>query len=168
MWQFTADKGNTVQVPFLEDAKANNAPNYASSREPEQAISDVIAILGILGVGFLGAIAGQFSANGVKRYGYVIRFALGTGIGEIRVAGLPMKTETADKIRRAKVQSLLTARDLFQAIHQTRMFIPGAEDFLMLYMLVDPVNKPGVTVRDHLRANGNMPQLPDAIQIDKA
>jgi hypothetical protein len=168
MWQFTPDEaGKSVQIPYLEDAKGEYAPNYASKKTPEQAIVNLVSALSILGAAFLGATPGTFEDGDVRRYGYIIRFAYGTGIGEIRVAGLPMRaTETANKIQQARTQAILTARDMFQAIHQAQVFIPGAADFVMLYLLVDPKNKPGVTLRDHLRATGDMPELPQFTQKD--
>ena len=148
-----------VDVPYIEDARADFAPHYRSSKSITQAQAEVTAELGKLGAGVMSFQDGVFQSGKKRRHGYNIRFFYGGGQGIMRIAGLPIKgTETDAKVKQIKVQGLLVARDWLKAAVTSRVFSPGA-DVLIPFMLVDKTPGNERTVAEYIAQMGELPQL---------
>lgn len=138
MWDFIPEQNvsEAFQVPDLEDARADFAPFYRTSKTQTQAEDQVRSEMAKLGAGVTSFIAGHFVVGKRKRYGFVIRFMWNGLPGVIRVAGLPMRTETSKKIQQARTQALLNVAEWFKAMVTARIFTPEWSPFLP-YLLVD-------------------------------
>lgn len=141
------------EVPYIEDARADYAPNYASGKTLDQAKADVGAELAKLGVSGFIFQEGTFGSS-PKRYGYQVTFFLGSAKGVMRIAGLPIRNETPKKIAQVKVQALLCLRDQLKAAVIARVFNPLAHP-LVGYLLVDGQR----TVTEVVAAQGHLPAL---------
>lgn len=157
-FNFTPDDGNQIKVPFLEDARADFAPYYRSvdTTSLPDAESKCTSELAKLGARGIYLVDGWFGDPQHKRYGYEINFSLGGQPGLIRVAGLPMKSETHKKIKQARVQALLNVRDWAKAAVTTQVFSPGSH-VLIPYLLIDPASK--TTVGEYIVSTGDLPSL---------
>ncbi|MCA9872175.1 MAG: hypothetical protein KC441_00910 [Anaerolineales bacterium] len=125
-----------VSIPFYEDAEASAAPYYSSTKTVRQAKTEVTEELVKLGAGILAFQEGHFGQRPRKRYGYQIQFNYRGAVGVIRVAGLPMRSETSRKVERVRVQALLNVRDWLKASVTQAVFSPGSNP-LMMNLLVD-------------------------------
>jgi hypothetical protein len=138
MWTFKPEKQNTeIKAPFLEDARANIAPNYRSDATIQSAMAKVTAELEKLGAGVMDFQRGQFQIGEHNRHGYLIRFVLGGAIGVIRVAGLPIRSYTPAKETQARVQALLIVRDWLKAAVTAQVFNPDMHPLLPFLLLPD-------------------------------
>lgn len=144
MWDFTPDKpaAARVDIPYIEDANKNTAPNYSSTKTVEQAKVDVAERLEMLGGSILSFQGGIYTVDGKQRHGFIIRFTLDVepfngAEGVYRVMGLPSrtKTPTSDILRRIKVQALLTVADWFKSAYMARLFSPDAHP-LVPYLIL--------------------------------
>jgi hypothetical protein len=134
---FTPNAEETaVHTPFYEDATADFAPYYSSSKTVKQAKSEVTEELVKLGAGVLAFQEGHFGQSPKKRHGYQIQFNYRGAIGIIRVAGLPIRNTTSRKIERVQVQALLNVRDWLKASVTQPVFSPGSHPLIM-NLLVD-------------------------------
>jgi hypothetical protein len=156
-FQFTpTDKHQVIQVPHIEDARADFAPHYRSRKTVIQAQAEVTAEMGKLGGGVIAFDEGYFGTGEQKRYGYILRFVYGGAEGVIRVAGLPMKGRKTDaKIRQVRLQALLNVRDWLKAAVTSQVFSPGSEP-LIGHLLVPGTDK---TVADHIAEQGKLPRI---------
>jgi hypothetical protein len=158
MFQFTQTgvEGSNL-TPYYEDAKTAYAPYYSTSKSVETAIKEIKAEMSKLG-GFITQVAEGYFKDDQKRtrYGFTIRFNYVGQPGILRVAGLPLRRETARKAEQVKAQALLNVRDWLKAAYTAQVFNPGA-DTLMLYLLVDRTNE--LTVADFIKREGNLPSL---------
>jgi len=149
-----------VNVPFFEDARADFAPYYTSSDKGTtiaDAQNQVLVELAKLGAGSILFEDGFFGTGKDKRYGYRLRFMYGGVHGMIRVAGLPLaKGHTDKKIASVKVQALLNVRDWLKSTVTSMVFAPNS-DILLSHLLVSPDSD--ITIADHIRSQGNIPQL---------
>jgi hypothetical protein len=142
MFNFTPDQPSAAQikVPYLEDATADTAPYYSSTRSVEAAKTEVADRLDALGGNILSFVGGTFEINKQKRFGFVIRFALNVhpfsnAEGIIRVAGLPIRIPSDAKEKRVKVQALLNVADWLKTAMTSRIFSPDAHP-LVPYLLM--------------------------------
>lgn len=167
MWNFVPDKqDDPFQVPYFEDARSDYAPYYSSRQNESEAKAAVAVELGKLGASGVTFQSGHFLTGKIKRYGYNIRFYYRQSQSLIRVAGLPMRSETAVRLDQVRVQALLNVRDWFKAAVTSRIFAPGS-DVLIPFMLVDP--EAGVTVGELMSdfiETGRIPQLPARSQSE--
>ena len=163
-FEFTAEDGTTEQgmvIPFIEDARADFAPYYNSMRNHtlEKVQGAIGTEMGKLG-GYIAAfVPGAFSMGGQKRYGYEIQFVIGGKPGLLRVAGLPIRSETDKKKLQVRIQALMNVADWLKSAVTAKVFSPGFHP-LVPYMLVDGTNK---TIGEHLMERNNQPQLTDVI-----
>lgn len=140
--KFTPDPpaAATVAVPYIEDARKDWAPYYASTKSVEVAKMEVIERLDQLGAGLLAFDNGSYEIDRKKRLGFVIKFTLNVqpfdrALGEIRIAGLPIRTPSPAKERQVRVQALLIVADWLKAAVTARIFNPDAHP-LVPYLLV--------------------------------
>lgn len=134
--QFIPDEKDKdeIIVPFLEDARADFAPFYSSSKTIKQASAELEKEMAKLGASVLRIISGKFSIDGKTRLGYVIDFTLYGHQGQIKVAALPIRSKTENKEKQARVQALLNVVQWVQAMVTSRVFSPG-ENPLVPYLL---------------------------------
>jgi len=165
---FTPDKQVAeIKVPFYEDATEDFAPYYtvgitahkpsSKSSVGEQTIKGQQQIsieMGKLGAMVTGFIPGIFGSANTKRYGYEIRFVYGQMQGVIKVAGLPMKSETSVKKGAVMIQALWNVRDWLKVAVTNRVFSPGS-DMLIPFLLVDGK----ITVAEYIASRGTLPTL---------
>lgn len=153
-----SDKQQKLGVPFLEDARSEYAPYYASGKSVTSARQEVEQALSQLGAGLLAFQEGYFGTK-PKRYGYVILFTYQGTRGRTSVAGLPMRgEETPKKIQQARVQALLNVRDWLRASITQPVFSPGG-DPLLQFLLVDGKR----TLAEHIRESGRLALPGDVI-----
>lgn len=154
---FTPDARKTVNVPFIENARADFAPYYRSRANERSAESQVALELAKLGGYIVGFHQGKFSMGDgeVARYGYEIKFTYGGVPGIIRVAGLPIKHENDDKIEQVRIQALLNVRDWLKSAVTMKVFAPGTSPLLPHLLLPDGKT----TIADFIISQGRLPQL---------
>lgn len=129
------DASDQLRVPLYENASADIAPYYASTKTVERAKQDVLDNLHRLGAnGYFQE--GEFVINKQKRRGYVLWFTQDGQRGRMLVAGLPMATPTDVKLNKVRVQALLNLADWLKGAITTQIFSPGANP-LIPFMLVD-------------------------------
>jgi hypothetical protein len=152
---FTAtDADARFQVPYLEDARADFAPYYdVRDREPRDAQNMVITELVKLGASAIIFREGFFGTN-PKRYGYLLTFQRGLYPAQMEVAGLPMKSETPNKIARVRIQALYVLRDWLKAAVTSQIFQPGS-DPLVQFLLIDGKR----TLSQVLIEDGHLPNI---------
>lgn len=149
-----------VSVPYIEDARADCAPGYATGKSEAALQSEISGAIAQLGGGATVFVAGVFEdEKRRKRYGYEVRFALGANPALIRVAGLPMRKETAAKRRQVQIQALFVVRDWLRAAVTSRVFTPGFSPLLQ-FMLVPGTQR---TVDEYMIQAGNLPDLNPAL-----
>jgi hypothetical protein len=148
-----------LKVPFLEAARADYAPYYATEKwNVSDAQSAVAAEIAKLGGGILRFIEGNFIIQGQKRRGYQIEFIWRSARGRILVAGLPIeKTETDKKLEQVKIQALLNVRDWLKAAVTARIFSPG-EHPLIPHLILEN----GQTLAEQMIERLGLPELPGA------
>lgn len=128
-----------LHVPFYEDADASTAPGYSTSKSPESLQAEIIMLIAELGGTQPMFRAGAFELSGRKRYGYVLEFHFAGMPAAMKVAGLPMRTETATKKRQVQAHALYVIREWLIAQKTARIFSPGSEP-LAQYILAGPDN----------------------------
>ena len=144
-----------IEVPFIEDARADFAPYYRSRKGIGEAKLDLSQALIKLGAIVMGIQEGKFGTGSTARYGYQVYYVYHNARGVFRVAGLPIKgNHTKAKIEQVKVQALLNAADWWKSVLTQRVFSPGTDPLLM-NLLVDGHR----TVADYIREVGNLPKL---------
>ncbi len=162
MQEFTftpTEEHGAIQVPYLENARADFAPHYRSRKTIQEAQTEVITELAKLGAGGVMFQEGYFGTGDARRYGYNITFSYGGGQGLIRVAGLPMRGQPTDvKVKQARLQALLNVRDWLKSAVTARVFSPGS-DVLIPFMIVARNGGQVYTVADYIQSTGNLPQL---------
>ena len=157
----STEPAGPVNVPFYEDARADFAPYYRSQKTVKAAKTEVAAELAKLGgavvafrEGFFGHKPKRYGEKSL-RYGYEIDFLLYERRGVLRVAGLPLRSETPAKIEQVRVQALLNVRDWLKAAVTQPVFQPGAGHPLLMHMLVDGKR----TVADYIAQSGRLTAL---------
>lgn len=156
----TVPADQAINIPFFEDARADFAPYYTVHRQGtsiQKAQNEVVTELAKLGAGGCLFNPGYFGTN-PKRHGFVITFQYGGGEGLIRVAGLPIRSETAKKIDAVQVQALLNVRDWLKAAVTAQVFAPGS-DILIPFMIVARTDGKVYTVADYIHSAGRLPAL---------
>jgi hypothetical protein len=166
MFDFTPDKpaAARITVPYLEDANADTAPYYSSTRTVEAAKTEVSDRLGALGGSIISFQGGTFDINKQKRFGFVIRFVLNVepfnnAEGVIRVAGLPIRIPSDTKERRVKVQALLNVADWLKTAMTSRIFSPDAHP-LVPYLLMPAKDGQMYTVTEAIAQLVNRVDVP--------
>lgn len=172
MWDFKPDSPAkaAISVPYFEDANADTAPYYSSTRTIEAAKTEVADRLGTLGGSILSFQSGTFDINKQKRFGFVIRFVLNVepfsnAEGVIRVAALPIRSWSEAKEKRVKVQALLNVADWLKVAITSRVFSPDAHP-LVPYLLMPAKDGQMYTVTQVISQMMNAPQLPNSIDQD--
>lgn len=137
----TNKNGNQIQVPYLEDARADFAPYYAIHDVRKKSISaaqnDVSAEIVKLGGSSIWFQEGYFGRKPSERHGYVLHFEYGGIPARMIVAGLPIKAGATDlKIKRVRLQALYILRDWLKSAVTAQVFSPGNHP-LMQFLLVD-------------------------------
>lgn len=153
---FTPDETTErIKVPFIEDARADDAPYYSSRASLADAQSQVSMELGKLGGMVMTFVQGAFDINGQRRHGYEIRFMYGGTVGLLRVAGLPIRTETDAKKKQVLKQALLNVRDWLKNERTAKIFNPGHDPLIGHVLLPDGKR----TVGDYIREMKSLPAL---------
>jgi hypothetical protein len=159
---FTSTEAATPdKVPCYEDARADFAPYYASGKTVKSAQREVADEMAKLG-GVIVAFREGFFGSKPKRHGYEIDFLLYGQRGLLRVAGLPMWSETEAKRQRVRVQALLNVRDWLKAAVTQPIFQPQSGHPLMMHLLVDARR----TVADVIAQQSKIPALAAGDVID--
>lgn len=155
-YDFTpTDEPDETKIIFYEEARADYAPYYSSSKSIDDAKKEVLAELSKLGAGVLSFQEGTYGDN-PKRHGYQITFNLRGMTGVIRVAGLPMRKPTDSKKDSVRAQALLNVRDWLKASVTQPVFSPGSNPLLM-NLLVDGRR----TMAEAIVEDGYLPALLD-------
>lgn len=162
-YKFTPDKpaSASVPVPYIEDARKDWAPYYSSTKTVEAAKMEVIDRLDQLGAGILVFQPGSYEIDGKKRLGFAISFTLNVqpfngAPGEIRIAGLPIRTPSLAKERQVRVQALLIVADWLKSAVTARVFNPDAHP-LVPYLLVPSKDGTALTVSQAVAQIVNRP-----------
>ncbi len=142
------------RLPFFEEARADFAPYYSTTKKPDDVQAEIVTALGKLGGYGVYFLMGKFGEK-PTRYGYEVRFTLNGAPGLFRVAGMPMRTEDAKKRDRVLAQALCIVREWVTGMVTAKLFMPGTEP-LAQYLLVDGDN----TITDFIISRGKLPELP--------
>lgn len=137
----TGNAANRIDVPYLEEARADFAPYYSIKDVREKSINaaqgDVSKEIAKLGGGAIWFQEGYFGSPPDERHGYIVHFEYGGIPARIIVAGLPIRdTATELKIKRVKLQALYILRDWLKTAVTTQVFSPGNHP-LMQFLLID-------------------------------
>lgn len=158
-FQFTPTDGAAkAKVPYYEDARADFAPYYRTKKANKAARNEVAAELAKLDGVIMAFREGYFGAK-PKRYGYEIEFLLFGRPAVLRVAGLPMYSETPAKKAQVLVQALLNVRDWLKTLVTQQTFQPSAVNPLVVHMLMDN----GRTVGEEMAVRGRLPEIGSGI-----
>lgn len=137
MWTFIpTESDKALKAPFYEDARSDFAPYYSSNKTLKQAMAEVTGEMGKLNASITKFQTGKFEVNKQWRFGYAIEFLLNGAPGVIRVAGLPIRSYTAVREDKVRIQCLLNVRDWLKAAVTMQVFSPDTSP-LMPYLLVD-------------------------------
>ena len=159
MWAFTPEaKDNAIAAPWFEDARADFAPYYSSTKNIKSAMSEVAEEMVKLGAFITSFQPGKFTVNKRTRLGYVIEFMLNGAMGRIQIAGLPMFSPTEPKEKRVRVQCLLNVKDWLKAAVTMQVFSPDTSP-LIPYLLVSGADGHQYTVADLVMRRGEVPML---------
>ena len=147
---FTPDEPteSELHVPFIEDARADTAPFYSTSKTEKQARAEIEKNLALLGAAVSRFQSGKFNVNGQERYGYLIGFLWHGASGEIRIAGLPMRKHSEAKERQVRVQALLNVSQWLQTLITQQIFSPGSNPLVPYLLAAD-----GKTVLEHIMSS---------------
>lgn len=143
-FDFTPENTPQLQVedvPFFEDAKADKASGYTTSKTPEALQMEVTGLIGQLGGAAVRFAAGSFGVK-PKRYGYVVQFVLINAEDKaipcrIPIAGLPMRSETPARKQQVLAQVLYAFRESLQGELNARRYRPGYSPFVAFMVLPD-------------------------------
>lgn len=124
-----------LRVPFIEDARADFAPFYSTSKTVDTLQNEVVTEVAKLGGGGVLFREGFFGEK-PKRYGYLISFNMNGQPARMVAAGLPIRSETPAKREQVKKQALANVREWLKAAVTARVFSPGANP-LVQFLLVD-------------------------------
>lgn len=155
MFNFTPETIATpdIKPPFIEDARADFAPFYSTKKSVADVQGEISAELGKLG-GLVNQFRSGWFGEKPRRYGYEILFTFKGSPGLIRVARLPMRTETPTKKEQVAVQALCIAREWIKQMVTAKIFMPGTEPLLQ-YVLVEG----SMTLADYMMTNNKLPLL---------
>jgi hypothetical protein len=152
-FQFVPDEDpvHTIKVPYLEEARSDIAPYYRSEIPIDRAQREFEDNMTRIGATVQAIMPGKFLATGtqVERYGYVVRFQMYQRPGVMRIAALPIRSETKQRIMVARRQALLNLRDWVKAAITAQVFAPDSVPF-MPFMLIDETR----TIGDLMREQG--------------
>ncbi len=153
MFNFVPDNQQSTKppIPFFEDATADYAPYYASKKSVNEAVAELALELSKLDAFLIGVQAGHFPHGKYKRYGYVVRFSYNGKDGLLRAAGLPMRSETAHKVERTRVQALLNVKDWLKSLVTQKVFGMDAHP-LLSHLLVSGEE----TLAEYIVSTGNL------------
>lgn len=137
-FNFVPDEKNQpkISAPHFEDARADYAPGYATTKSVETLKTEVLTIMVQLGASGILFREGHFPDKPRNRYGYVVEFQYGHSPARMQVAGLPIWKETPRKKEQVLAHALYNLRDWLKAALTARVFAPG-NDVLLQYLLVD-------------------------------
>jgi hypothetical protein len=122
-----------LNVPYIEDVKASEAPGYATRSTPEALQKQIVELLGQMEAIRVQFIPGTLDGK-PKRYGYQLHFNLNGVAGRIDIFALPMRKETPAKKRQVLAQALFVTRDWLKGELYRRLYHPSASP-LMPYLL---------------------------------
>jgi hypothetical protein len=130
-------QNDDVIVPFLEDARADFAPFYSSTKSVKQATSELEKEMAKLSASVLRVQSGKFQVDGKNRLGYLIEFTLYGIRGELTVAARPIRKPTPAKENQARVQALLNVVQWVQSMVTKRVFSPGSNPLIPYLLAAD-------------------------------
>jgi len=156
MFNFTPDdhQQEALQVPYIEDARADMARLYSSDKTINQAKSEIEINLARLGAALVSLQSGTFNVNGQDRIGYVLRFRWHGAEGNFPIAGLPIRKRTEAKERQVRVQALLNIAAWLDTCWALQVFSPQSMPLIQYLLTGD-----GKRVIDHMLASGAVPML---------
>lgn len=136
----TSNSENRIEVPYLEEARADFAPYYSIKDVREKSISavqgEVSKEITKLGGGAIWFQEGYFGRKPDERNGYVLHFEYGGIPARIIVAGLPIRDAATElKIKRVKLQALYILRDWLKAAVTTQVFSPGNHPLIQFLLI---------------------------------
>lgn len=164
---FTPDEtAAPIAVPSIEEARADYAPGYGTTKGIDRLKAEVLGELNKLGAsGFL--VDGVYrvplpGGKTQKRFGYELRLSYRNGLGVIRVAGLPIAgAETPAKVRQVRAQALYNLHQWLQTSVTMQVFGDRGA-VLVPYMIPQTTDNPdGKTVAELIYGSGDMPSLLD-------
>lgn len=166
MFNFTPDEEQSVSVdvPFVEEARADFARYYGSRKNVSEAIGEIKDNLNRLGATLVSLMSGKFLVNGQERIGYVLKFRWQGVEGVIPIAGLPCKHELTDaKERQIRVQALLNIAAWLENCLMFQVLSPNSMPLIQFILVGDS----GKRIIDHMVESGAVPMLsaPDDVVV---
>jgi hypothetical protein len=167
---FIPDESSEIDVPYLEDARADFAPYWTEVthkptlqkiKEAQVEVAQELGKLGAIPVKFVEGIFGRDTAT--PRYGVEVCFVYAGAQGVLRVAGLPIRSETEQRKLAVKIQALKIVRDWLKAAVTARVFSPGNEP-LLGYLLV-PGDLQRRTLAEFIKQEHDVPLLVAPSQV---
>lgn len=149
-----ASQDANIKVPFIEDARADFAPFYSTTKNIKQAQSEVEKSLAKLGGSVYRFQQGKFDVNNQWRFGYLINFRWRGAEGQIVVAGLPIRKHTEAKENKVRIQALLNVAQWLQSLMTQEVFSPNSNP-LVPYLLASD----GKTIMQHILESKAIPLL---------
>lgn len=122
----------TRQVPYFEDQDKDankRVQGYAATQDQARYRDRVSAAIQALGAIVTGFVPIK-STESPLRYGYRIQFMLGSVLGRIDIAALPLRAETAHKKDRALCQALYLLALKLEAEAAAWAYEPGSTPLL--------------------------------------
>lgn len=149
-----------IDVPYFEDATTarHGVHGQSTSKTLDVLQAEIRSAIGLLGGSVQAFVPGTFVGKR-KRYGYELHFELSGQEGRIRIAALPLKSETETKKRQALKQALYTVREQLVAQYNMLLLSPGGNP-LLPYLLID-----GKTVAEVYEERFAVPMLSSGTAI---
>ena len=161
---FTGKPESKIDIPYFEDARAQDTKYYSSTKKLAQALKEVRNELAELGCYNITFQEGYFGVK-PKRFGYLITFGWNGAQGKINLAGLPIRSSEYSrgydtKVGKVRVQALLILRDQLISYRQSPVFLTDTMPILQ-HILMD-----GRTMAEWLNQGGSLPALPETVDAD--
>lgn len=156
MFNFTPDDNqqSSLEVPYIEDARADMARLYASNKTIKQATKEIERSLMKLDAVVIALQSGKFEVNGQTRIGYVLRFQWRGIEGYFSIAGLPIRNHTNARERQVRVQALLNIASWLETSWSMQVFSPNSMPLMQYLLAAD-----GSRIIDHMLNSGALPAL---------
>jgi len=146
------ERDDGLNVPYFEDASSIlGVIGHSTQRSEQELRVEIERAMGHLGAGVSFFQPGKFG----NRYGYRIEFIWRGARGRIDVEALPLRKETAGKIKRCKRQALFSVMHKLQGQFNSQLNMPGDVP-LVPYML----DTEGRTLIEAMRERNELPALP--------
>lgn len=140
-------------IPYFEEQQGEKIPGRATEKSVTKLQEEIKELLLKLGAFQVLFTPGKFDGK-PPRYGYEMTFKLEGHPGRMKIAALPIKSETPQRKDRALAQALYLVRNWLEAEVYSQVYRPGTIPLVPYLIGAD-----GKTVTETLIDMGTLPML---------